>query len=479
MRPTTDLPPKTAPSVGLARAERDAVLRALSVTRPGPTPAVPPSQIPAASLAPGTGRRLSMGTKLLLGNLLVIAVCFAVPAVVEQLYPDRSGSALLAVRIASIFIGVLTAGIVSLILARSMARNIEVLSASADRISSGDLSAPVRLESGVSFADETERLAVSVNRMVANLRDLVWHIQSTSASLADSAERLTESVGGIRSTADGVARSVDQIARGAELQSELVDKSRGAIDRMATLTQQVGQAADDTSQAVRATSEAARVGAENARHAVDKLRNVFERVERASGMVIDFGQRTREVRQFVDVITHVAQQTHLLALNATIEAARAGEAGRGFAVVADEVRKLAENTNRSAEQISRLVESIGGETEKVVGSMREGIDDLASGREELAALGHALENILASAVGSAEKVETIARIAREQLRGADDAVKAIANISQVTEGNAASTVEVSAATEQQSASVAEAASAVEQLAEYSRHMQNVVSSFKL
>jgi len=455
----------------LQRLDRE-LLRAVQAPPPAP-----PAPLPSTTQTPR--RALSMGTKLLVGNLFVIAVCFIVPALIEEFYPDRSGTAFLAVKIASIFIGILTAGIVSLFLARSVTRNLEHLSTSADRISSGDLSQPVRVETANGFADETTRLALSVNRMVTNLRDLVWHIQTTSGSLAGSADKLTDAVRGIRAAANGVTQSIEQIGRGAELQHELVERSRGVIDRMAELTHQISTSADDTASAVRATSGAAQIGAEAARLAVEKIRIVFEKIERASQMVIQFGARTREVRQFSDVITHVAQQTHLLALNATIEAARAGEAGRGFAVVADEVRKLADNTGRSAEQISRLVQGLGEETEKVVFNMREGITDLAGEREELAGIIRSLENILASALGSADKVESISRIAHEQLRGADDMVRAIANIAQVTQSNSASNEQVAAAALLQSTSMEEVTAAVDQLSESSRRMQDVVSSFKL
>jgi methyl-accepting chemotaxis protein len=441
------------------------------------TPEVEPA--PSEVTTPPSKRRISMGTKLLMGNLFVIAVCFVVPAIIEELYPERSGEALVAVKMASIFIGILTAGLVSLFVARSMTRNIETLSASADRISSGDLSQLVQFKARTFFADEIENLSVSVNRMLKNLRDLVWHIMSTSRSLAQSADKLTISVQGITAAATEVATSMEQIARGAELQSELVEKTSGVIERMATLTQKIGQAAEDTAQAVRATSRAAQGGAEVARLAVEKIRLVFEKIERASEMVIRFGDKTREVHQFAEVITNIAQQTHLLALNATIEAARAGEAGRGFAVVADEVRKLAESTSRSAERISRLVGEIGEESEKVVSSMREGISDLAGEREDLNVIIRSLENILASAVAGAAKVETISQIAREQLQGAEEMVRAIANISQVTENNAASTEEVSAATEEQSAAMQEVDRLARELAEFSSRLEAAVSSFKL
>lgn len=75
----------------------------------------------------------------------------------------------------------------------------------------------------------------------------------------------------------------------------------------------------------------------------------------------------QEIRDCMNKIVSIADQTNILSLNASIEAARAGEHGKGFAVVAREVKSL-------SEEIKNLIATVDSSIHVV----EQGADHLSS-----------------------------------------------------------------------------------------------------
>lgn len=116
----------------------------------------------------------------------------------------------------------------------------------------------------------------------------------------------------------------------------------------------------------------------NTQKTSDATHEITSSINGMAQQASEVGVQSKEIKNVINIIGDIAQQTNLLALNAAIEAARAGEHGRGFAVVADEVRKLAERTQKSLMEIDVSINTLVQSVSSIVEGLEEQAGKLES-----------------------------------------------------------------------------------------------------
>jgi len=322
--------------------------------------------------------------------------------------------------LAAILIGIVMAMSVSKIVVTNLSR----LSRAVEGLAQGDLTVKIGDASGhETYKDEFGALSDSFGGAQSSLSQLISQARNTAEHLNVSASE--------------VSAGNQDLSQRTEEQASSLEETAASMEEM---TSTVKQNADNSRQANQLAA-----------HARDLAEKGGAVVSDAVAAMGEINQGSKKIAEIISVIDEIAFQTNLLALNASVEAARVGEQGRGFAVVAAEVRNLAGRSATAAKEIKSLV------SETVV--------KVQDGSALVNQSGQQLGEIVGAVKKVADIIAEISAASIEQSAGIEQVNRAIMQMDQMTQQNAAL--------------VEEAAGTSASMAQLARDLQTVVSKFKL
>jgi PAS domain S-box-containing protein len=268
-----------------------------------------------------------------------------------------------------------------------------------------------------SEGDLTQRL--NSNGRTGDLQMMVQGINSLLNSMSDLVGEIKAATGEVGRGAEEISAGNADLSQRTEEQSSSLEETAASMEEMTTA---VRQSADNAAQANQLAT-AARAQAE-------KGGTVVATAVRAMAGI---NESSRRIADIISVIDEIAFQTNLLALNAAVEAARAGEQGRGFAVVASEVRSLAGRSATAAKEIKELI--------------TDSVKKVEEGSVLVSESGETLDQINTSVKKVADIIAEIAASSREQSNGIDQVNKAVTQMDEMTQQNAALVEQASASSQ--------------------------------
>ncbi|KND57477.1 Methyl-accepting chemotaxis protein I (serine chemoreceptor protein) [Candidatus Burkholderia verschuerenii] len=301
--------------------------------------------------------------------------------------------------IIAIVIGLAAAFVTWFSLRSRITRPLDAALAQFGAIASGDLRRSVHVTSN----DEMGALLRGLDTMQTSLIDTVRTVRSGSESIASATKQIA-------------AGNVDLSSR-TEEQASALQETASSIDQ---LTGTVKQNADNARQAS--------VLAANASEIAGKGSHVVSQVVTTMG---EINQSSTKIADIIVIIEGIAFQINILALNAAVEAARAGEEGRGFAVVAGEVRTLAQRSSAAAKEIKELIDT--------------SVARVQSGASLVDEAGRTMSEISTAVQRVTDIMGEIAAASEEQSSGIDQVARAVTQMDEVTQQNAALVEEAAAA----------------------------------
>ena len=264
---------------------------------------------------------------------------------------------------------------------------------------------------------------VEANRVVLLATAIGGGIFALVAGLV-IARRMGRSLGAI---SDSLRAQSKRTTAGAKQVSSNAQGIADGTSRTAAVLQETSASMEEMNSMVRQSS----LNTESANGLASQARQSGERgaaaMERLAAAIAEIKGNADQTAKIVKTIDEIAFQTNLLALNAAVEAARAGDAGKSFAVVAEEVRNLAQRAGQAARDTAQLIE-------KSVRSADDGVTLSQSVKD-------AVSEMMGNSRTVSDLVGEVAASAKEISVGIEQVSKAVRQMDQVTQGNAATAEE--------------------------------------
>ena len=271
--------------------------------------------------------------------------------------------------------------------------------------------------------DEMGRLLSGLAGMREGLLGTVLSVRDGSATMATATQE--------------IAAGNADLSRRTESQAAALEQTAASMEQLTATVKQNNANASHASQLAKEASEIAMRGG-----------GVMERVV---GTMADIHEQSEQMSAIIGAIEGIAFQTNILALNAAVEAARAGEQGRGFAVVASEVRNLAQRSASAAKEIKGLIQTAATR--------------VGDGTGLVESAGATMQQIVRSIQRASDIMTEVAAASGEQSDGIEQVNRAVAQMDEVTQQNAALVEQTTAA--------------ALSLDEQAKALQQVVSRFRL
>ncbi|HHB1592206.1 TPA: methyl-accepting chemotaxis protein [Vibrio campbellii] len=261
--------------------------------------------------------------------------------------------------------------------------------------------------------------------------------------LKEVARKLNQVIDSTHDSISTVTRNCETLYQTAEISHDAAEQTNqsltvqnSALASMVTTVTQLEASIREIAMVTDASSEVSHLATKHTVKGVgvvEKNRQRLESLENSLNVneqsMLELDERVKQIREMVDMISGISDNTNLLALNAAIEAARAGDQGRGFAVVADEVRKLARDTSQQTTNIREIMNELVAAAERSRKAVSDSREEMSCALQSSQQVKSAFTDINEAVQLIQQRVDQISVATEEQERATADVSQAITHIS--------------------------------------------------
>ena len=348
-----------------------------------------------------------------------------------------------------------------------------------DAVARGRLSSIDDIEFNINHKDELGTMTNKIYELKEELKRIISDVVEDSSLLATSSETLSETAISATETINQVDRAIQDIADGAASQAEETQSASESINIMSNkitdMTNEI-EILNDNANSMKNSGD-------EAMDTIESLEKTNISTMQAIDVIYDQTNTTNDsavkIKEVIELITAIAEETNLLSLNASIEAARAGEQGRGFAVVATQIQKLAEQSNESTTKIEAIIDELIKDSAKAVNTMNDVKVIIDKQTLNVKKTENIFEKVKDGIDSSIDGIKIISKHSEDIEESKNQVVSIMSDLTAIAEENAASAEETSAATTEVSAAMSEVKETANHLKNIADSLENSISVFEV
>jgi methyl-accepting chemotaxis protein len=256
---------------------------------------------------------------------------------------------------------------------------------------------------------------------------------AASEALSMLAQQIQDSSIEVASAADAVNQVASDLASGSSEQAASVVEITAAMEQLARTASQIADSATTQADLASRAEASGESGSAAVFEAVAGVEEVQKRISAIANRADTLGTRSKEIYRVLELITEIAQETHILSLNAAIEAVAAGAEGRRFAVVAEEVRHLAQRSQESVESVRNLLDEFSGSIRATIVATEEGSKEAARVLERSRAAASAISELRQASGDTSRVARQISMATQQQNAASDEVVMTLREVSLVVQ----------------------------------------------
>jgi len=338
---------------------------------------------------------------------------------------------------------------------------------------------------------EQLREGLETQKKVHNLEVLFEQVNESGMEISSSSEKMVSNANQLAANSEQMSKQAGNVAVASEHMNFNIKSIASAAEEindgilgMSSTTEEMSNNFNSIASSIEELSISMKEVGKTAKHGTKIAANAMERAQKAGQTMNTLGQAANEIGDVTEVIKKIADKTNLLALNAAIEAASAGDAGKGFAVVSTAIQRFADQSANAAEDIAARISGVQLNTQdaiKVIADVTEIVTDLnESSKITTIALEEQTKGVNEISENTSQAnigVNSIAQSMAELAIAADDVSKKTTEVAEGANEVTKNIKGVSLSTEDSNIRIQEVNATATELAKHSSTLHKIVDKF--